>query len=209
MQFNKMAYIIQEDYHSINEDDAIEVDGIQFKVFMPKRILQVPAEPLGAMIDVELGIQITNNTSNALNFSFFNSLTPELMIDQQIFRLKDRWSDWYRWDLFDDDFALAQPGETVTFLTDALITTTKGEIFDLKIPFGDGSYWIFSGLFGLRPLKTYRIRFEYKNQIEKAEVSYSQSGKIYTRNREKKQIENIWTGKLRLPFVEFSLEKDG
>jgi len=133
MQFNKMAYVIHEDHNSINEDDAVQVNGVQFKVFMPKRILQMPAEQLGAMIDVELGIQITNNTSNPLNFCFFNALTPELMIDQQIFRLKDRWSDWYRWDLFDDDFALAQPGETVTFLTDALITTTKGEIFDLKI----------------------------------------------------------------------------
>ncbi|MDF0552961.1 hypothetical protein [Kamptonema sp. UHCC 0994] len=204
-----MAYVIQEDYHSINEDDAIEVDGVQFKVFMPKRILQVPAEQLGTMIDVELGIQITNNTSNPFNFCFFSSLTPELMIDQQIFRLTGRWSDWCRWELFDNDFLLAQPGETVTFLTDALITTVKGEIFDLKIPFGDGSYWIFSGLFGLRPLKKYRIRFEYENEIDKAEVNYSKSGRNMPQLIENKQIENIWTGKVRLPFVEFSLEKDG
>lgn len=202
-----MTYIIHEDHNSI--DDAVEVDGVQFKVFMPKRILQVPAEQLGEMIDVDLGIQITNNTSNPLNFCFFNALTPELMIAQQIFRLKDRWSDWYRWDLFDDAFTLAQPGETVTFLTDALITTTKGEIFDLKIPFGDGSYWIFSGLFGLRPLKTYRIRFEYENEIDKAEVNYSKNGKNMPQLIENKQIENIWTGKVRLPFGEFSLEKDG
>ncbi|CBN55512.1 MULTISPECIES: hypothetical protein [Kamptonema] len=204
-----MAYIIHEDRDSSNENDAVEVDGVEFKVFMPKRILQVPAEQLGAMIDVELGIQITNNTSNPLNFCFFNALTPELMIDQQIFRLTGRWSDWYRWDLFDDDFSLAQPGETVTFLTDALITTAKGEIFDLKIPFGDGSYWIFCGLFGLRPLKKYRIRFQYENEIDKAEVNYSKNGRNMPKLIENKQIENIWTGKVRLPFVEFSLEKDG
>ncbi|MFB2977300.1 hypothetical protein [Microseira sp. BLCC-F43] len=177
---------------SPNDSNAVEVDGIRFETLMPERVLTIPTFEQDVLIFIELGIRITNNTPTALRFSFHQA-TPELMMPSgQIQRLGGCFSDWLE-KPHECDFPLVQSGEAVTLLPCASLNQCLGDL-RFTIPAGNGGYWSFGELYP----GTYKLRFEYTNNTP--------GFRVYDREaRKNKLIENIWTGTVLMPCVEFSI----
>ena len=103
--------------------NTVEVNGIRFETFMPERVLPIPAISSGVRTPVQLGIRITNNTSNRFRFSFFSILNiqPELITpDGQILKAGYA-TDRFVLPFEESDFVLALPGEAVTLLPDTFL----------------------------------------------------------------------------------------
>ncbi len=178
----------------LNNSNTVEVDGIRFETIMPERILTIPASLQERPTLVELGIRITNNTSNALQFCLYDAIIPELMTpDGKILRQESYFSDWLEAPV-KSDFPIAMPGEAVSFLPGGAIWRWNDEYFQFTIAVGNGGSWLFQ----LSQLGTYQLRFEYINTAKKRKVRDPDILKT-------KLIENIWTGVVLLPFVEFRL----
>ncbi|OCR02911.1 hypothetical protein BCD67_16390 [Oscillatoriales cyanobacterium USR001] len=177
-----------------SNEPVVEVDGIRFEILMPERVFIVPEKPFENNTLVELGVRITNNTSTPYRFSFYNAITPELMMrDTQTLQEMFYMSDWLVGPR-ESDFPLAMPGEAVSFMSGGIILKEKNDCFRFMISVGDGGINFFTNLH----LGTYQLRFKYKNHSAEPKVYEEASGK-------KKRIENIWTGEASMPFVEFSL----
>jgi hypothetical protein len=190
---NKIERVVNMTYIQSNEP-VVEVDGIRFEFLMPERVFIVPEKPFEDHTPVELGVRITNNTSTPYHFSFYNAITPELMMpDTQTLRDMSYMSDWLVGPR-ESDFPLAMPGESVTFMSGATIVKDENDQFTFIISVGDGGMNYFTKL----QLGTYQLRFKYTNDSVEPKVYEKISGK-------KKRIENIWTGEASMPFVEFSL----
>lgn len=178
---------------AVELNSVVEVNGISFEALMPERELVVPEKPSEGHRLLDLGIRITNNTTTPLHFSFYDAITPELMMPNgEIMRRINYASDWlvgYE----ESDFPLAMPGEDVIFSPGASICWVEDNHLELRIGVGNGGFWQFSPLH----LGNYQIRLEYRNDT--AQV------KVYGKDRNKKLIDNIWTGKVFTSFIEFSL----
>jgi hypothetical protein len=189
----KIEKIVNMTYIQSNEP-VVEVNGISFETVMPERVFIVPEKPFENNTLVELGVRITNNTSAPYRFSFYNAITPELMMmDTQTPQEMSYMSDWLVGSQ-ESDFPLAMPGESVTFMPGASIVKYENDQFTFSTSVGDGGINFFTNLH----LGTYQLRFKYKNDSAEAKVSEKVTEK-------KKRIENIWTGETSMPFVEFSL----
>lgn len=176
------------------DSNAVEVGGIQFEALMPKRVLVIPASQQDSPIPVQLGIRITNKTPTALRFCLYSAMTPELMMpDGQIRRQGSYFSDWLEGPR-ESDFPTVLPVEAVTFFPGASIYRYEGDQFQFTISVGNGGYWVFEKL----QLGSYQIRFKYKNNAAQVRAYDLESGR-------NKLIENIWTGVVLMPFIEFSL----
>ncbi|MCL1468955.1 hypothetical protein [Argonema galeatum] len=176
-----------------NNSNTVEVDGIQFETLMPERVFVIPASQQDVSIPVQLGIRITNNTPTAVRFCFYSAMTPELMMpDGQIRRQGSYFSDWLEGPRA-SDFPTVLPGEAVTFFPSASYRY-EGNQFQFTISVGNGGYWVFEKL----QLGSYQIRFNYKNNAAQVRAYDLESGR-------NKLIENIWTGVVLMPFIEFSV----
>lgn len=178
-----------------NDNNAIEIDGIRFQTLMPKRLVTIPASQSDSLIDVkvDLGIHIRNNTTNAFCFCLYGTITPELIMPDGQRGRGGEFSDWLVAPK-KSDFAIANPGRTVTYFPDVVISKNYENQLYLKVWFGNGSYWLCNSLYA----GTYQIRLKYRNVAKKA--------RVYDPDIDKnKLIENIWTGEALMPFIEFSL----
>ncbi|MFS0515739.1 hypothetical protein ACEYW6_13640 [Nostoc sp. UIC 10607] len=140
---------------------------------------------------VNLGIRITNNTSNPLRFSFYFTLFPELVNAYGRIPFEGGWISLLS--SLESDYLLAIPGKSLTFFPDIEIFWIWGNRFGLSITSGDSGTWFF------QPLKpgNYQFRFIY-NENEK-ETTYSSVSRAIN------LIEGIWTGEVLTPFVELHL----
>ncbi|GGA25945.1 hypothetical protein [Okeania sp. KiyG1] len=171
-------------------DKVIEVDGIRFETILPETVLTFPEKKGDIRIPVQIGIRINNNTPNSLRFSFYRTLsgeivTPNGQIVSGIYRLLGVKSPK------ESDFPLVLPGKNLTFFPKALFEF-KGDRFTLSIALGDGGFLSFE----IFKPGIYQIRFTYNNKFEIAT--------IYEREiKNTRLIENIWMGRISTPFVGF------
>jgi hypothetical protein len=167
---------------------AVEVDGIRFETLMPERVLTLPETEPEARTPVQLGIRITNNTTTALYFNCFDAIIPSMMGVDRGYAM-----DWLG-TARESDFPLALPGESVTFFPGVSLLYLEHERWVLLLATDDGGIW----QFGTLRAGIYQIQFEYINQVYDL--------KFYNpETRRSKRIENVWTGLVSLPSVEFSL----
>ncbi|OCR02852.1 hypothetical protein BCD67_16375 [Oscillatoriales cyanobacterium USR001] len=178
-----------------NDTNTVEVDGIRFEILVPKDMLTLPPEKPGSEVSVQIGIQITNNTLTPFRFSFYASLIPELLMPNERI-VRGDYSTTFLRRRFESDFPLTMPGENVIFFPHAKLLWIKRKVLGLKIAAGDGGSWIFDNL----TTATYKVRFILSNQNAKATVDDGVS-------KEMKLIENVWSGTMSTPFMQFNLVK--
>lgn len=179
-----------------HDKSAVEVDGIRFETLVPDRTLNVPQKELGAKTLVQLaGIRITNNTPNPIRFSFHDTLIPEIVgADGQIQR-RSYFSDWLSV-AQESDFVMILPGKNINFFLDAALWWQENDQLLLVIDAGNSGAYTFEPILG-----NYKICLNY--------VNYTASVKVdYPINRKQKRIENIWTGIVTTPFVEFHVARN-
>ena len=184
------------------DKSAIEVDGIRFETLVPQPTVRVPSQPRVRVRDpqlnpytiVEIGIRISNNTSNCFRFSLFTSLIPQLVgTDGQPIEAGYGRHSTIR--PKESDFPIVKPGESLTFFPKiAQLFWVKGELFGLSIPAGDGGSWGFGSL----SLGTYQINFIYKNQDRTVTI-------LDKERRNAKLLEDIWVGMVFTPSIALSL----
>ncbi|MBD2531001.1 hypothetical protein H6G97_16000 [Nostoc flagelliforme FACHB-838] len=174
-------------------NSAVKVDGIRFETLMPERVLTLPEKKRGIKTCMQLGIHITNNMLEAVRFSFFATIIPQLVgADGQV-HLQGYYGNHIKIRL-ESDFPLVMPGENFTFFLYSLLYWQKRDQFILRIEAGDGGYCIFTDI----KAGVYQIRLTYNNKDAMAE--------IYDREtRNTKLIEGIWMGIVSTPKVEFRL----
>ncbi|NJO28888.1 MAG: hypothetical protein HC874_16110 [Richelia sp. SL_2_1] len=175
-----------------SDKNAIEVDGIRFETFLPQKVLTIPKKEPGSSGSIPLaGLSITNNTSNPIRF--INDLNPEMVnADGQIL-FRGYFSDWLR-PIEESDLVLVMPGKEITFFYEAVIWYQEEDKFELVLSIGDGG----SHTFEITELGNYKIQLNYINKTAETKV-YDQE------IRERKSIENIWTGMVITPLKEFNL----
>ncbi|RUR74477.1 hypothetical protein PCC6912_52520 [Chlorogloeopsis fritschii PCC 6912] len=175
---------------------AVEVDGIRFETLVPKQELNIPKKEPGAKAGLQLaGIRMTNNRLNPVCFSFYVTVIPEILgtNSQRLFR--GGFSDWFR-QAEKSDFVLAMPGEDVTFFPGTAIWWQQNDKILLVIDAQDGGAYTFEFF----DSGTYKIQLNYVN-IQASIKAYDQEDMNW------KQIEDVWTGMVITPFVDFKLTR--
>jgi hypothetical protein len=171
-----------------NKSNVFEVDGIQFETILSERVLTIPVKQQNARTPVRFGIRVTNLSSKSYRFFVFY-LLPELQAADGKEIQFHYGRNATRIPEEESDFPLVNPGENFTFFL-------NGNLYweDSKLLLGGrdrtGGVWIFSNL----KLGTYQMRFTYQNQ--EARVKLRVGGII---------VEDIWTGTVSMPFVNFRL----
>lgn len=175
---------------------VVEVDGISFETIISEPIFNIPKKEPGAKARLNLaGIRITNNTPNPVHFSFYVTVIPEIVkADGQVL-FRGYFSDWSR-EAIESDIVLVMPGENVTFFPWSAIWWQENDQFEFVIEARDGGYYTFQ----FTDLGSYQIKLNYVNNMEMLKVYDEETGNI-------RQIENIWTGMIITPFVEFQLKR--
>ncbi|MCV3217521.1 hypothetical protein OGM63_29110 [Plectonema radiosum NIES-515] len=173
---------------------AVEVNGIRFETLMPERVLRLPRKKRDAYTSLQLGMRITNNTPEPHRFSFFATLTPEMVgADGQI---QQRGGSNAIKVPKESDFPLAMPGECIEFFLEARLIGHKPGQVRLLILRKDAGYWWFNQL----KLATYQIRFSYQELRQTREWIGRGRESI-----EQMRSEKVWSGRVDTPFVEFQL----
>jgi len=179
-----------------HDKSAVEVDGIRFKTFV-QQVLNVPKKEPGEKESLKLaGIRITNNRSNPVCFSLYTSLIPEIVGADGEIVPRGYFSDMLI-SAQESDFVLAMPGKNITFFPKAGLWWLNEDKFLLIIDAGDGGGWTFQPL----KLGNYHIHFTYANSTNSSHFDDIKTGGG-------KQMENIWTGIVTTPFVEFHLTRN-
>lgn len=168
-----------------SDKSAVEVGGIRFETVIPERRLSTPLIQPNVKIPVQIGIQITNNTSTPFRFSSFDTLIPELigadgLIPRQNFGGSTGWKTPR-----ESDFQLAMPGESVTLFPKAHLVWQADGLLNLIVPGGGRACWKFNDL----KLGTYQMQLTYRSPTEKPDLLF----------------EDLWMGMVHTPFVEFHL----
>ncbi|WP_193195685.1 hypothetical protein [Nostoc sp. MG11] len=176
-----------------SHNNAIEVDGICFETLMPERVLTLPEKKRGIETRMQLGIRIINNTSTAVRFSFFATIIPQLVEANNQVCLRGYFSRITKRPLV-SDFPLIMPGENLTFFPYTLFFWCKRNQFTLNIDAGDRGYWSFEAL----KAGVYQIQLTYNNKDAVAEIYHRETMNTNL-------IEDIWTGMVSTPQVEFRL----
>lgn len=174
---------------------ALEVDGIRFETLLPETVLRLPREKRNAYTPVQLGMRITNNTLEPLRFSFFATLTPEMVRADGQIQQRGGGSDAIKVPI-ESNFPLAMPGECIEFFLEARLLWHKFDQIRLLIFRTDGGYWWFDQL----KLGIYQIRFSYQEFCETREWIERGRESIVQR-----RSETVWSGRVDTPFVEFQL----
>ncbi|MEH1903336.1 MAG: hypothetical protein V7L04_18455 [Nostoc sp.] len=173
------------------DSEAIEVNGIQFKIEIPEPVLTIPPYFPGAKTSVKLGIRVINNTQTPIRFERLNSLTPILMEDDDKALEPD--SDLMRLGVSKGlPYYLAMPRESVFFVLDGVLSRNFLNKLQLAIPNEASGFWYF------RDLKVGRYKLQFIYQVA-APMPIGEPAA--------QAIENVWTGCIVTPFVELCLVK--
>ncbi|MEH2322368.1 MAG: hypothetical protein V7K32_01945 [Nostoc sp.] len=188
--------------HPLSTDNnAIEVDGIVFKVEMPKSVLNIPARQTSTRTDVKLCIHITNNLSTALYFCQVGSFKLTL-IDQDGKEISFG-SDpikQAREVVERQNYYLVKPKESGVFYLDGMLFWEYGQ---LKLVISNKYRHYFTGentfdyFIGLNPGASYKVQVVYH---------FMERG---VRQLEEQVLEKVWTGSVAMPFVEFRIVELG
>ncbi|MBN3871261.1 hypothetical protein [Nostoc sp. JL33] len=184
--------------HPLSTDNnAIEVDGIVFKVEMQKSVLNIPARQTGTRTDVKLCIHIMNNLSTALCFYQVGSLKLTLIGEdgkeisfgsdpiKQVRDVAER-----------QNYYLVQPKESEVFDLDGMLFW---EYDQLKLAISNKYRHYFTGkntfdyFIGLNAGGSYQLQVVYH---------FMERG---VRQLEEQVLEKVWTGWVAMPFVEFRI----
>jgi hypothetical protein len=173
------------------DSNAVEIDGIRFETVMPKRILPIPAMQPDATTPVEFGIRITNNTPTPRRFLLFLLLPTFLGTDEQV--IPPEGPAVNKTNVPQEfDFPLAMPGESLTFFLKGRFFWVNSELW-FVVYVKDGGAWSFRNF---KP-GTNQVLFTYKNS--------SSVWNIYDGRLLSAVIEDVWTGVVSTPLVEFCL----
>ncbi|CBN55511.1 MULTISPECIES: hypothetical protein [Kamptonema] len=173
---------------SSSDSNTVEVDGIRFKIVMPKRFLTIPSKQSDAKTDVSFGLIITNIQKKHIHLVRFNNPIPVLVgkdnknIPVVLLRGPIEPSK--------SDYMLLNPGDSVNFLLEGKLSWIDQNYLELKVTNLSGSTWSFVGL---KP-DAYKIQLIYSSLIQ---TQFSQP--------EIQVLENLWKGQVATPSVEFWL----
>jgi hypothetical protein len=175
-----------------SDSRAIEVDGVLFKIEMPKSVLTIPSKLFRTKTDVKLGIHVTNNTSTILRFNQAHSIDIALISDDG---KEINWlSEIMRPGLGKEPkYYSVKPGESAFFDLDGMLfwhhCQLQLAISNKSRGLRDCGYYYFSNL---------------KRGTYQMQVTYHRSESRSRRSQEQ-VLETVWTGWVTMPFVEFHL----
>jgi hypothetical protein len=170
--------------------NSVEVDGIRFETLVPQQLLTIPQKQPDAITSVQFGLRVTNGSLIPYRFNF-HGLKPEIqnMNGLSLYRVYNTNATF---GLDESHFLLAMPGETLTYFVDGQLRwSVDSHQIVMQGRDSIGGYWSFQTL---NPGK-YRLRFTYTGS--------SQSS--LTRVLRGVVIEDLWTGIVPTPFIEFRL----
>ncbi|MEH2055844.1 MAG: hypothetical protein V7K97_06685 [Nostoc sp.] len=179
------------------DSNAIEVDGVLFKIDMPESVLTIPSKLFKAKTDFKLGIYITNNTSTTLGFYQLSSIDAILISDdgKPINYSGDPTN--LAWKNNEQNYYLVQPGEK-------MFLDLCGKLF-----------WYSSQLQFAISSKTRSLNgksgFYYFPNLQagtlyRLQVIY-QVSELRARRLEEQVLEKFWSGRIAMPIIEFRLIK--
>lgn len=170
-----------------DNNNTLELNGIQFKTLISERVLQIPLKQPGKKTELQLGIQITNNTETPHCFLLFFGRPKFLQANKQnLTRFGPNVNGSYSPEK--SDFKILAPGESASLLVEGYFCWEDNK---LKFVFREpgGSYWIFYD-FGHGE---YWVQFTYENQYPAWE------------QRDSRSEEDVWVGKIHTHPTKFNL----
>lgn len=181
-------YITLRLIEPVATNNLVEVDSIRFETLVRKQVFTIPKKQPDTRTFVRFGLQVTNLSSTPYRFKFYG-LKPELQsINGQLLSLMYNRDALRR--IEEVHFLLAMPGEDLTYFIDGEIYWNRDKLvmrgFD-----SIGGVWFYQNL---KP-ESYRVRFTYQG-LSLSRVARLLPGVV---------IENIWTGTVLTPFIDFSL----
>ena len=179
-----------------NYSEAVEVNGVSFRAEI-QSVIPIPKLP-GGKTPVRLGIRAKNNRSTRLYFERLKSLEPIPMLIDPSGNEVDFSSDLLKLWVKGKPYYSVEPGEEVLFALESVLS--RGYIkpheawsvfkLRLKIYSESGGFLYFCDL---KP-GTYRLQLSYRN-----------SGPMYSVPLEEQSLGTGWAGTVTLPFVSFRL----
>ncbi|MFN6481581.1 MULTISPECIES: hypothetical protein [unclassified Nostoc] len=179
------------------DSNAIEVDGVLFKIDMPESVLTIPSKLFQAKTDFKLGIYITNNTSTTLGFYQLSSIDAILISDDG---KPINWSGEptkLAWKNNEQNYYLLQPGEKMFLdLCGKLLWYSSQLQFAISsktrsLNGKSGSYYFPN----LKAGALYHLQIIY------------QVSELRARGLEEQVLEKFWSGRIAMPIVKFCLIK--
>jgi len=205
------------------ETKFTEADGIRFETLISEAALTIPPKKIDARTSIELGIRVTNLSSNSYRFVFFY-LRPEIVtVDGK--QLKKSGGINANCRPLADDFVLLKPGDSVTSFINAqlfwyLEPFVPKEYANELVLQGQNKLGFVWSFLNLKP-ETYLVRFPYNNRSSTKEVDLSEDAlkqKEVDLNEEIKEeiltgkklwfqeiIEDIWVGEILTPWTKFRI----
>ncbi len=179
------------------ENNAVEVEGVRFEILVPERVWTIPPNEPDAETAVKIGIRITNNTQQAVRFTW---LDPLMIMSLQIIKpdgtaIKRQGGRDILLKSPQLACPLVLPGNSLTFFFDAKLYWLNN-ILHLGGSDGLGGGWYFSSL---EP-NTYQVRLIYENPYG-VKACYDPE----TINQETYVpdiVQGLWTGRAITPLLE-------
>ncbi|MBD2729099.1 hypothetical protein H6G96_22985 [Nostoc sp. FACHB-892] len=179
------------------DSNAIEVDGVLFKIDMPESVLTIHSKLFKAKTDVKLGVYITNNTSTTLCFYQLSSIDAILISDDG---KPINWSGdptKLAWKNNEQNYHLLQPGEK-------MFLDLHGKLFWYSSQLQFAIYSKTRSLNG--ESGSYYFHNLQAGALYHLQVIY-QVSELRARRLEEKVLEKVWSGRIAMPLVEFRLIK--
>jgi hypothetical protein len=197
-------------YCESNNDNTVQVNGIQFETVMPERVVPIPPNLPDAKTQVQVGIHITNNTANPRNLLLWAG-HPEFIQQnkQKVPKFGPNVNGSYNPQL--SDFKLLMPGESLCFVLEGYFCWESNKLKFIFLE-KDGCNWIFSDFNHGR----YWFQFTYKNQYPAWEQRSGWSNSIDLKPvweeaiynnpiSDINKIEDVWVGEVNTHPIEFDL----
>ncbi|MBD2682550.1 MULTISPECIES: hypothetical protein [Nostoc] len=167
----------------------VEFDGIRFETLVPKQILIIPEKQPESTTFVQFGLNITNMSSTPYRFKF-HGLKPEIQSSAGKL-LRRLYNINASIGIEESHFLVAVPGETLTCFLDCVLYWESNDQLVMRGRDSIGGYWFFTNLNS----GSYQVRFTYKGSTQSS-VTRLLRGIV---------IENLWTGIVTTPFIDFQL----
>ncbi|MEA5602150.1 hypothetical protein [Nostoc sp. UHCC 0252] len=154
------------------------------------QLFSLPEEEIFPIASLQMGIRITNNTDNTLRFKLVSDLLyPEIVGEDDEILVEGGWFSCTQSE--ECSYPSLIPKENVTFFLETETFWVLNNRLGIAIP---------TTLYGgwkLKPLKpgAYHFRFTYYNSQTEVEIDELSS-------KNTKQLEGIWTGEVKTPFIE-------
>ncbi|KAF3888585.1 MULTISPECIES: hypothetical protein [Nostocales] len=193
------------------EDNAVEINSVCFETLVSKQVLTVPKknyvqklqylfqvllqseENTFPITSLQMGIRVTNNTDNTLRFRLASDLLYPEIVSQDGEILVEGGSFSYT-QSEESSYPSLIPKANVTFFLEAQTFWLLGNKLGISIPTSNYGGW------KLKPLKAgvYQFRFTYYNSQTEVKIDELSS-------KDTKNLEGIWTGEAKTPFIELHL----